>query len=91
MSLWRANIIETRDATVNPVWTLDILKSQQLNKRDSAYWSKHYKDLVSDFTNRSGIDDKAAALADAQERADLVFQYVCNARNAQGVPNAKDA
>lgn len=84
-------IIAARDATVNPVWTVDILKSGQLNKRDSAYWSNYYKVLINDFSNRSGFTDKSEAQRDAEERANLVFQFVCNARNAQGVPNNKDA
>lgn len=73
-----------------PVWTPDILRSQQLNKRDSSYWHKHFKELVSDFTNRSGFADKADAEHEAIGKALAVFQWVCDARNRTSVPNSKD-
>lgn len=77
--------------TTEPVWTVEILRSSQLNKRDSAYWSNHYKVLINDFTNRSGIEDKAEAQREAEDKANRVFQFVCNHRNQTGVPNSKDA
>lgn len=75
----------------DPTWTVEILRSQQLNKRDSAYWSKHYKELVNDFVSRSGIDDKATAQAEAELKANCVFQFVCDSRNRTNTPNSKDA
>lgn len=75
----------------DPVWTVEILRSGQLNRRDSAYWSNHYKVLVSDFSNRSGVTDKAEAQRDAEDKANRVFQFVCDSRNSAGVPNSKDA
>lgn len=62
------------------MWTIKRLLDPAENP-DAKYLQGHHKQLVADFTARSGFLDEMRAARDATERADQVMQWICDQKN----------
>jgi hypothetical protein len=62
------------------MWTIQKLLDPAVNP-DAKYFQSHYRQLVSDFTARSGWAEPVKAEKEATDKANAVLQWVCHQKN----------